>query len=117
MGLAQLVYEFIDVDRLIGPGGKLAHLREPSGSESVVLGAGLDQLVLDEPLVDQQHRERVDLLLHLHQLAPRVVAVEGEGMGQVPGELGLLQGEEREQHRVIGARRKRGHDLIPVLSP
>lgn len=39
MGLAQLGDEFIDLDRLIGPTGELAHLREPSGSESVVLGA------------------------------------------------------------------------------
>ena len=58
MGLAQLDCEVIDLDRMIGPGGKLAHLREPSRSESVVLGAGLDQLVIDEPLVDRRHRER-----------------------------------------------------------
>lgn len=55
--------EFIDLDRLVGPGGKLAPLREPPGGESVVLGAGLHQLVLDKALMDRQDGDRVDLLV------------------------------------------------------
>lgn len=117
MGLAQLGDEFVDLDGLTGPAGEFSHLREPSGSESVVLGAGLHQLVLDETLVDRQYGEWVDLLVHLHQLAPRVVAVQCEGMGEVPREHGLLQGEQREQHRVAGTRRKSGHHLVAVFVP
>lgn len=43
-----------------------------------MLSAGLDQLVLDEAPVDRQHDEWVDLLVRLHQFAPRVDAVEGK---------------------------------------
>lgn len=86
-GLAQVGDELIDVGGPVGAAGELSHLREARGCESVVLGAGLDQLVLDETLVDWQHRERVDLLVHLHQLAPRVVAVESERVCEVAAVL------------------------------
>lgn len=62
-----------------------------------MLGAGFDQLVLDEALVDRQGGDRVDLLVCLHQLAPGVVAVERQRVREVPRELGVLQGEEREE--------------------
>lgn len=61
MGLAQFGDERIDVGCLVGIGGGLADPRSPRRGQPVMLGARVDQLVLDEALVDWQHRDRVDL--------------------------------------------------------
>lgn len=90
----------VNVARKLRSVSERAHRRESSGCQSVVLGAGFDQLVLDEPLVDRQGGDRVDLLVRLHQLAPGLVAVQRQRVREVPREPGILQGEQSEQDRV-----------------
>lgn len=75
-----------------------------SGGEPVVVRSGLHELVLDEALVGGQDGELVDLLVHLHQLAPGGVGVQAQGVDEVPRKLRLLQREQGEQRRVAGAR-------------
>jgi hypothetical protein len=64
--------ERIDSVGLSGAGGKLAHLREASGCELVVLGAAVEQFVFDESSVDGQHGERIDRFVRLGDLGPRM---------------------------------------------
>lgn len=78
MGLPELCNELVDLYTFGSASGELAHLRQPTRGEPVVLGAGFDQLVLNKTLVDRQDGKRVDLLVCLRQLAPGVVAVEAE---------------------------------------
>ena len=61
-----------------------------------MLGAGLDEFVLDESLVDGKDGDRVDLLVRLGQVAPGVAAVELERVGDVPSQVGVLEGGQGE---------------------
>jgi hypothetical protein len=61
--LAQGGDECVDRGCLVAPGCECAHFRESSRGESVVLGASLDEFVLDEALVDGENGEWVELLV------------------------------------------------------
>jgi hypothetical protein len=50
-------------------------------------------------------------------LRPRAVAVEREGVGEVPRELDVLEGEQGEQHGVARTRCESRDDLVAVVWP
>lgn len=68
--------------------------------------------MFDETLVDREDGDRVDLFVDLHEFAPCGVAVQGEAVGELPRELGVLQGEQREEHRVAGAGGQRRYHFV-----
>ena len=55
MRLSEVGDQLVGLRGVFGACGELPRLRQPSGCEPVVLGAGLDELVLNEALVDWQH--------------------------------------------------------------
>ena len=82
-----------------------------------MLRAGLRQFVVDEPGEDRQHGERVDLLVRRGQPLPYIIAVEGERVRQLPRELDLSEGEQREEYSVTRARGQGGDRLVAVARP
>lgn len=90
MRLPKLGDQLIDLVRVLGSHSELPHFRQPPRCQPIVLRASIDELVLDKPPVDRQDSERVDLLVGLRQLGPRLVAAERQRMREVPRQLRFL---------------------------
>ena len=57
------------------------------------------------------------LLVGLDEFAPGVVAVEPELVGELPGQVGVLEGCQGEEHRVVGLSGQGCHDLVCDVGP
>lgn len=53
MGVAKLGNEGVELIGLVRASGEFAHFHEAMNGESIVLSAGLDQLLFDQTLVDR----------------------------------------------------------------
>lgn len=114
---AQVGNERIDLGCLVTSGGQPPHLCQASGGEPVVLSARLDQLSVDEASTDGQEGEGVDLLVPLEKLAPDVVAVQAQGVGKLPGQPNVLEGQQHEQHCLVGTGREGDQHVSMVVGP
>ena len=100
VGFAMISDHGVDVGGCTGACGDRAHRGQSAGRLPVALGIGLLQVLLGELGVDRQDGEGVDLLVGRDQLVSVAVVVEWQGVGQVPGQVGVLEGEQREEDGV-----------------
>ncbi len=97
MVLAQTGDERVDLGCLRVPGGELSHRSEAPCCPPVVLRVGGDQFMFDQPLVDREHGQRIDLLVRLCKLNPDEVVVEPELVRLLPGEARIVECAERKE--------------------